>query len=90
MSQSTNGSLPASVLSLPVEEQEAGGFRHTLREIWQQPELWEVTAEQIAPLLGRWRELLENGACQRRLPYILTARSSSIFCVSSAASFFLR
>jgi hypothetical protein len=38
----------------------------------------------------RWRELLENGACQRRLPYILTARSSAIFCVSSAASFFLR
>jgi hypothetical protein len=38
----------------------------------------------------RWRELLENGACQRRLPYILTARSSSIFWASSAASFFLR
>jgi hypothetical protein len=38
----------------------------------------------------RWRELLENGACQCRVPYILTARSSSIFCASSAASFFLR
>jgi hypothetical protein len=38
----------------------------------------------------RWRELLENAACQRRVPYILTARSSSIFCASSAASFFLR
>jgi fructoselysine-6-P-deglycase FrlB-like protein len=48
------------VLSLPVEEQEAGGFRHTLQEIRQQPELWEITARQIAPLLDRWRGLLEK------------------------------
>lgn len=45
---------------MPVEEQQAGGFRHTLREIWQQPELWEITAHQIAPLLDRWRESVER------------------------------
>jgi D-galactosamine 6-phosphate deaminase/isomerase len=60
MPQSSNGSLLSSVLSLPVEEQEAGGFRHTLQEIRQQPELWEITARQIAPLLDRWRGLLEK------------------------------
>jgi tagatose-6-phosphate ketose/aldose isomerase len=43
---------------MPMDEQEAGGFNHTLREIRQQPELWGVTAEQIAPMLGLWRELV--------------------------------
>jgi hypothetical protein len=36
----------------------------------------------------RWRELLENGACQRRLPYILTARSSSIFAFQAQPASF--
>lgn len=62
MPQSSNGSLLSSVLSLPVEEQEARGFRHTLQEIRQQPELWEITARQIAPLLDRWRELVKKSS----------------------------
>jgi D-galactosamine 6-phosphate deaminase/isomerase len=60
MSQSNNGSLVATVLSMPVGEQQAGGFRHTLREIWQQPELWEVTACQISSLAERLRALLSK------------------------------
>jgi tagatose-6-phosphate ketose/aldose isomerase len=58
MAQSHNGSLVSSVLSMPVGEQQAGGFRHTLREIWQQPDLWEVTARQIASLAETLRARL--------------------------------
>src|SRR5690242_8897690 len=74
MSQSNQGSLASSVLSLPVAEQLAGGFRHTLREIWQQPDLWEVTADQIACLSERLRQRLAgaNGI-------LLTGSGSSQF-----------
>src|SRR5215475_2425300 len=60
MSQSNNGSLVSSVLSMALGEQQAAGFQHTLREIWQQPELWEVTARQIASLSERLRARISN------------------------------
>jgi tagatose-6-phosphate ketose/aldose isomerase len=60
MSQSNNGSLVSSVLSMALGEQQAAGFQHTLREIWQQPELWEITARQVASLSDRFGVRLSN------------------------------
>src|ERR1044071_3753205 len=57
MSQLTDGA-PQALPSMTMEEQDTAGFSHTLREIRQQPELWGVTATQIAPLLVGWRELV--------------------------------
>jgi tagatose-6-phosphate ketose/aldose isomerase len=58
MSQISKGNQLSRILSMPMDEQEAAGFSHTLREIRQQPELWEVTAEQIVPILDGWRDLV--------------------------------
>ncbi|HEY1337353.1 MAG TPA: hypothetical protein VGF59_07570 [Bryobacteraceae bacterium] len=58
MSQIADGAPLARILSMTMDEQETDGFSHTLREIRQQPELWGVTAGQIAPLLSEWSELV--------------------------------
>src|SRR5215471_2925516 len=72
MAQSHNGSLVSSVLAMPAGEQQAGGFRHTLREIWQQPELWEITACQIASLAETLRARLSKAKA-----FVLTGSGSS-------------
>src|SRR5215467_9290092 len=72
MAQSHNGSLVSSVLSMPVGEQQAGGFRHTLREIWQQPDLWEVTARQFGSLAKTLR-----GRLAKANAIVLTGSGSS-------------
>jgi tagatose-6-phosphate ketose/aldose isomerase len=60
MSHLTDGTHLSRILSMSKDEQEAAGFSHTLREIRQQPELWSETAEQIAPMLNAFRELVEE------------------------------
>jgi tagatose-6-phosphate ketose/aldose isomerase len=47
-----------SLRAAPVEEQQSAGYADTLREICQQPELWMVTANQIAGVMAEWRSLL--------------------------------
>jgi tagatose-6-phosphate ketose/aldose isomerase len=75
MSHSINRTDVPPALSLSIEEQRAAGCEHTLREICQQPDLWEVTADQITSVLGRWRELLD--------------RSSAIVLTGSGSSFYV-
>src|SRR5688500_14261922 len=52
---------------LPSDEHSAqvsrDGFTHTLGEICQQPELWEITAHQIGAILDRWQSLLAGVNC---------------------------
>jgi tagatose-6-phosphate ketose/aldose isomerase len=60
MSQISKGNQLSRILSMPMDEQEAGGFSHTLREIRQQPELWGVTAAQIVSILDVWRDLVKQ------------------------------
>jgi tagatose-6-phosphate ketose/aldose isomerase len=43
--------------ALPPKDQDAAGYLHTLREICQQPELWETTAHQVYGILDEWRAL---------------------------------
>ena len=71
---------------LPAEEHSAqvspDGFTHTLGEICQQPELWEITAHQIGAILVRWHSLLAGVNC-----IALTGSGSSCYvgeCLSYA------
>ena len=71
-----------ALLQLPCDQQHAGGFRHTLHEICQQPATWIHTAQAVAGLQRGLRSFLEG--CRS---FVLTGSGSSQYageCVHPA------
>jgi tagatose-6-phosphate ketose/aldose isomerase len=76
------GAILGGLGALPPGDQDAAGYLHTLREICQQPELWEATANQVSGMLDEWRTLtgLMRGI-------VLTGSGSSCYvgeCIAEA------
>lgn len=72
----------AELREAPAELQQSEGYVHTLREIWQQPQLWVETARRILSTSGEWREVVN-----RAQAIVLTGSGSSFFvgkCIAEA------
>ena len=80
--RSTRRSVISQLCAAPAEEQQARGYVHTLREICQQPELWEITARTMAGALDSIRPVVEEAG-----EVVLTGSGSSLYvaeCIAHA------
>ncbi len=68
----------AQLCGAPDEEQQAAGYVHTLREICQQPELWETTARTMAGLADALRPEVDQAR-----EIVLTGSGSSLYVAES-------
>lgn len=64
----------AKIISASQEQQQRGGYSHTLREIFQQPFTWLTTAEQMISACGELRSFLAGSET-----LVLTGSGSSEF-----------
>jgi len=69
----------APLLAPGDAERVARGYGHTLREILQQPETWEVTGRQMAGAHARLGEALAAGGIRDGGSLALTGSGSSLF-----------
>jgi tagatose-6-phosphate ketose/aldose isomerase len=53
-------SVLGDLMAVPFHEQQVEGYGHTLQEICQQPDLWVVTANQVAGVMESWRSMLSG------------------------------
>jgi tagatose-6-phosphate ketose/aldose isomerase len=67
------------LLRQPAADQLARGYLHTLREICQQPDTWEATAQSIAPRAARYRALFDAAGITSAGLVLLTGSGSSLY-----------
>ncbi len=66
--------------SQPIETQERAGFVHTLREVRQQPDTWDATAETLAGRVDALTAAVRRARIERgRGRILLTGSGSSLF-----------
>jgi tagatose-6-phosphate ketose/aldose isomerase len=77
----------ASLLAAPAAEQGQRGYRHTLREIAQQPLTWIETASRLAGQVGMLEAELTRLRADPTAAVILTGSGSSVYageCLAAA------